>query len=160
VNPLRIPRQIINELEYNLILCYTGKTRLSSNIVQKQIDYYKDNRTDTVQVMEDMKKMTIEMKNALLVGKLEDFAEMLHISGIQKRRMNPFATDNYIDELYEEARLSGVIGGKVLGAGGGGYLLLYCPIQKRTKVTEKLEKLGGSVMSFCFESHGLQTWNF
>ncbi len=159
VNPLRISRNTINELEYNLILCYTGKTRLSSNIVQKQIDYYNDNRTDTVTSMKEMKDLTIEMKNALLVGKLDDFAEMLHIAGEQKKRMNPLATNSFIDELYDEARKSGVIGGKVLGAGGGGYLLLYCPIQKRASVTEKLEKLGGNVISFCFESHGMQTWN-
>ena len=158
VNPLRIDRNIINELEYNLILCYTGKTRLSAKIVEKQIKFYKEKRTNTVKAMEDLKKLTIEMKNHLLRGNLHDFAEMLHVAGEQKKRMNPLVTNALIDELYYEARKNGVIGGKVLGAGGGGYLLLYCPIRKRTRVIEKLEKIGGSIVNFSFEENGPQTW--
>jgi D-glycero-alpha-D-manno-heptose-7-phosphate kinase len=158
VNPLRIARDIVNELEYNLILCYTGKTRLSARIIDKQINFYKDKRANTIEALDDLKDLTIEMKNLLLRGELNEFAEMLHVAGECKKKMNPLVTTSFIDELYEEAKKRGVIGGKVLGAGGGGYLLLYCPIQKRTGVIERLEKMGGSVVNFSFDYHGPQTW--
>lgn len=158
VNPLRIDRQIINELEYNLVLCYTGKTRLSARIIDKQIDFYKDKRINTIEALNDLKDLTVEMKNLLLRGKLNEFAEMLHVVGENKKKMNPLVTTVFMDELYEEARKKGVIGGKVLGAGGGGYLLLYCPIQKRTEMIERLEKMGSNIVSFSFDFHGPQTW--
>lgn len=158
VNPLRIARNIVNELEYNLILCYTGKTRLSAGIIDRQINFYRDRRAGTVEALNELKSLTVEMKNLLLRGELNEFAGMLHVSGECKKKMNPLVTTAFIDELYKEARKKGVIGGKVLGAGGGGYLLLYCPIQKRTGVIERLEKMGGSVVSFSFDFHGPQTW--
>jgi D-glycero-alpha-D-manno-heptose-7-phosphate kinase len=158
VNPLRIPRHIVNELEYNLLLCYTGKTRLSANIIDKQIDMYRNKRVETMKALGDLKDLTIEMKNLLLRGELNEFAEMLHVAGEHKKKVNPLVSTSFMDELYNESRKKGVIGGKVLGAGGGGYLLLYCPIQKRADVIERLEKMGGSIVSFSFDFRGLQVW--
>jgi D-glycero-alpha-D-manno-heptose-7-phosphate kinase len=67
-------------------------------------------------------------------------------------------TTPFVDELYEAARKSGAVGGKLLGAGGGGYLLLYVPFSCRHKVTKTLNEVGGQVLEFRFEPNGVQTW--
>jgi len=158
VNPLRIHADILNELEYNLILCNTKITHFSDNLLRKQIDYYKNRREDTISSLGAIKDITIEMKKYLLKNKLNDFAELLNVAWEEKKKMNPFVTNSYIDELYETAKKKGAIGGKILGAGGGGCLLLYCPIKFRSSVIEEINKKGAEVEKFSFENGGLQTW--
>ncbi|MFQ5605822.1 MAG: GHMP kinase [bacterium] len=158
VNPLRIASEIINELEYNLLLCYTGKTRLSANIINSQIESYVQNQKSVLQAMDELKKITIELKNALLQGRLDDFGRLLHEAWINKKKMAKQITTSTIDTLYQTARENGALGGKILGAGGGGYLLLYCEFDKKHLIAEKLEALGGQIVEFTFDYHGLQTW--
>jgi len=158
VNPLRIPAHVINELEYNLLLCYTGKTRLSANIITTQVDSYKNKDKRVLDAMDELKRITVEMKNALLQGQLTNFGRLLHEAWINKKQMARQITTATIDALYETARQYGALGGKILGAGGGGYLLLYCEFDKKHIIAEKLEKLGGQVVEFTFVKNGLQTW--
>ena len=158
VNPLRMPPEILNELEYNLLLCYTGKTRLSANIISSQIDSYTNKDKNVLSAMDELKKITVELKNALLQGRLDDFGRLLHEAWLNKKQMARQITNSNIDALYQAARENGAIGGKILGAGGGGYLLLYCEFDKKYIVAEKLEKLGGQIVEFMFDNHGLQTW--
>jgi D-glycero-alpha-D-manno-heptose-7-phosphate kinase len=158
VNPLRIERDIINELEYNLILCYTGRTRLSANIIATQVDAYKRKEEDVLKAMAELKEITIALKNALLQGHLTEFGHLLHEAWKNKKMMAKQITNPSIDELYTTARKHGALGGKILGAGGGGYLLVYCEFGEKHIVAEELEKLGGQVVDFTFENYGLQTW--
>ena len=158
VNPLRIDTEIINELEYNLLLCYTGRTRLSANIIATQIEAYVRKEEEFLTAMEELKKITIQMKNALLQGRLNDFGLLLHEAWENKKKMAKQITTSNIDVLYEAGRKHGALGGKILGAGGGGYLLLYCEFDKKHIVAEELEKLGGQVVEFTFDNRGLQTW--
>ncbi|MFV1963887.1 MAG: hypothetical protein ACC628_00580 [Pirellulaceae bacterium] len=158
VNPLRIDRDVINELQYNLLLCYTGKTRLSGNIIATQKANYVRRDEEVVQAMDEMKQITIEMKNSLLQGRLDSFGEMLHESWVNKKKMAQQITTTTVDALYDAARAEGALGGKLLGAGGGGYLLVYCSDGKKHKIASALEKLGGTVVGFTFVRQGLQTW--
>ena len=158
VNPLRIEPRILNDLEYHLMLCYTGKTRLSAGLIDKQERYHKEGRAETLEGMRELHKLVYEMRDALLQGRLMDFAKMLDFAWISKLKMNPHVTDDHINEMYEVARKNGVIGGKLCGAGGGGYLMLFCEIGKKRVVQEKLEKMGGQFTDFAFEHQGLQTW--
>lgn len=158
VNPLRIKNEILNELEYRLMLCYTGKTRLSAGIIADQVSRYTKKQEDIVLALDETKQLAIAMKNALLLGRLDDFGSFLHQSWQSKKRFSTKITDPYIDELYEVARQNGAIGGKLLGAGGGGYLLLLCEFNKRHILAQKLEEHGGKVVNFAFEFNGLQTW--
>jgi D-glycero-alpha-D-manno-heptose-7-phosphate kinase len=158
VNPLRIDPGVVNELEYRLLLCYTGGTRLSANIISSQVEAYTKKEVDVLRAMEELKKITIELKNALLQARLDDFGRLLHDAWINKKKMAAQITNTTIDALYEAARKHGALGGKILGAGGGGYLLLYCEFDKKHVVAEELEKLGGQVVAFTFEHYGLQTW--
>ncbi|MGB3713963.1 MAG: hypothetical protein WA996_05980 [Candidatus Promineifilaceae bacterium] len=158
VNPLRIDNEIINELHYNLLLCYTGRTRLSANIITTQVDNYVRKEAEVLMGMDRLKSITVEMKNALLQGRLDDFGHLLHEAWINKKKMATQITNSNIETLYETALKNGALGGKILGAGGGGYLLLYCQFDKKHIIAEALEKLGGQVVEFSFDNYGLQTW--
>ena len=158
VNPLRIGNSILNELEYHLLLCYTGKTRLSANIIATQVDGYIKKKESSLHALDELKAITITMKNSLLQGKLNLFGELLHEAWIQKKQLAGAITNEKIDTLYHLALSKGALGGKILGAGGGGYLLLYCPYNRKHIVAREMEKLGGQITPFSFENQGLATW--
>ena len=158
VNPLRIRRDTLNELEYRLLLCYTGKRRLSAGIIDDQVKRYIKRQEDMLHALDETKAIAIEMKNALLLGQIDEFGQLLHEAWCAKKKFSPKISQPYIDEMYEVARKSGAIGGKLLGAGGGGYLLSLCKFDKWHVVAEKLEALGGKVVKFAFDFIGLQTW--
>lgn len=158
VNPLRISDDVLNELEYNLMLCYTGQTRLSANIISTQVAGYTEGKADVLRAMDELKEITVQMKNALLQGRLKQFGALLHDAWLNKKQLAAQITNPHIDELYEAARKHGVIGGKILGAGGGGYLLLFCEFDRKHIVAAELERLGGQLVEFTFEHRGLQTW--
>jgi len=158
VNPLRVSPDRLNELEYCLLLCYTGRLRLSAHIVERQTESYIQKKEEVVRALEAQKEMAIQMKNALLQGRLDDFGDLLHQAWQSKKQLDPAITTPQIDEMYAAARQAGAIGGKILGAGGGGYLLLYCPFDRKHVVAATLERLGGQVVDFGFDWRGLQTW--
>lgn len=158
VNPLRIKRSTINELHYRLLLCYTGKTRLSGRILDRQIDGYVQKRADVVAALDELKAITIETKNALLQGRLDDFGRLLYQGWENKKRLASGITNEEIDALYAIGRRAGAIGGKLLGAGGGGYLLFLCPFERKHLIAQALEEAGGQVVPFNFELRGLQVW--
>ena len=158
VNPLRISADVLNELHYNLLLCYTGSTRLSARIIETQVQGYKQREADAVGAMDELKQIARELKNALLQGRLDDFGNLLHTAWINKKKMARQISNDHIEELYEVARVNGALGGKITGAGGGGYMFFYCEFGKKHLVAEKLEKHGAQVVDFNFDANGLQTW--
>jgi D-glycero-alpha-D-manno-heptose-7-phosphate kinase len=159
VNPLRVDPGTLSDLEHHLMLCYTGATRFSAGLMDRQETYLRQNRPDTVAGLRDLHQLTYQMKDALLTGRLRDFAELLEAAWCHKRRVNPEVTDERIDRLCRRARRSGAIACKLLGAGGGGYLLIFCEVGKRRRVREALEGLGGQFTDFSFIEGGLQVWH-
>jgi D-glycero-alpha-D-manno-heptose-7-phosphate kinase len=158
VNPLRMPQDTINELEHNLLLCYTGRTRLSARIIEDQVARYASGELETLSGMRRLKDIAVEMKRALLCRKLDQFGELLHQAWENKKKMSPKITNPQIEQMYAEARKAGAVGGKITGAGGGGYILLYCQFEKRHKVAETMKQMGGTITEFSFAPLGLQTW--
>lgn len=158
INPLRVKPEVVNELQYNMLLCYTGGTRLSAKIIDSQVHNFVSGKKDTIEAMDHLKQGAVDMKRALLTGKLDEFGELLDHGWTQKKRMSDRISTPAIDEMYEEAKNAGAIGGKVTGAGGGGFLMIYCRFDKKHKVAERLETLGGKIVDFQFEEMGLQTW--
>lgn len=158
VNPLRIKRSTIHELHYRLLLCYTGRTRLSGRILDRQIDGYVRKREEVVQALDELKAITVAMKNALLRDRLDEFGRLLYAGWENKKQLAAGITDESIDALYEVGRRAGAIGGKLLGAGGGGYLLFLCPFEKKHHIARALEEAGGEVVPFNFDLRGLQVW--
>jgi D-glycero-alpha-D-manno-heptose-7-phosphate kinase len=158
VNPLRIREDTRNELEYRLILCYTGKTRLSAGIINDQISRYVQRKEDTVRALDVTKQLAVEMKNALLLNRIDEFGLLMNEAWQAKKKFSSLITDSHIDSLFDIALKSGALGGKLLGAGGGGYLLILCEIDKKHLVAQALESSGGQIVPFAFETRGLQTW--
>jgi D-glycero-alpha-D-manno-heptose-7-phosphate kinase len=158
INPLRIGHDTISELEHNLLLAYTGITRESSQIIEDQTGRLQAGASETLAGLRAQKALAIEMKAALLHNKLSLFGELLGEAWQQKKKMSPKITNNYIDELYATAIASGALGGKVTGAGGGGYVLLYCDFHKKHKVVDALMSMGAGVQEVGFTSRGLVAW--
>jgi D-glycero-alpha-D-manno-heptose-7-phosphate kinase len=110
--------------------------------------------------MENLYELVFLMKRALLTGQLNDFGAMLHDAYLSKKQMNPdVAAGTAADALYEEARRNGALGGKLMGAGGGGYMLLYCETHLQHRVRAAVEALGGQFTDFAFDLAGLQCWH-
>ncbi len=158
VNPLRIRDEIVLELELSLLLCFTGITRDSARVIEDQTHRATAGAGDTLAGLRAQKELAVAMKAALLTGELNDFGELLGEAWNQKKRMSPFISNEHIDELYELALSKGALGGKITGAGGGGYILLYCDFTKKHRVMEALEIAGADVSEFAFDSRGLTTW--
>jgi len=158
VNPLRITRDTVNELEHNLLLCFTGTTRVSDSIINDQTERYERSEKDTLSGLRTQKQLALEMKRALLHGRLDDFGDLLNTAWEYKKKMSPKISNPAIDELYSEARKAGALGGKIMGAGGGGFMLFYCPFEGKHKIAARLKHIGASLTEFAFEDHGLQTW--
>jgi D-glycero-alpha-D-manno-heptose-7-phosphate kinase len=158
VNPLRMPESTVNELQYNLLLVYTGQVRLSANIIEDQVARYEAGERDSREALRELKALTVEMKAALLHRKLDEFGRLLHEEWEHKKRMSPRISHPSLDELYDVARKEGALGGKITGAGGGGYMLLYCPFDRKHRIAERLTEMGCSIASFGFDLDGLQTW--
>jgi D-glycero-alpha-D-manno-heptose-7-phosphate kinase len=158
VNPLKISQDVMNELQYNLLLVYTGTMRLSGHILQDQVDRYERREADTMDALRELKQLTIKMKNALLRRELGELGELLHQEWQHKKKLSSKISGTQLDMLYDTAREHGALGGKVTGAGGGGYMLLYCRPGAKSTVAEKLKDLGCLVTDFSMEPLGLQTW--
>jgi D-glycero-alpha-D-manno-heptose-7-phosphate kinase len=158
VNRLKIDPWVVRELEYNMILVYTQKSRLSSNIIEDQIKNVQANKAGNIEAMMQIKQHAQDMKRLLLTGKTNEFGELLHEAWQQKKRMANSITNEYLDEMYEAARNAGAIGGKVSGAGGGGFMMFYCENNKKNNVIATLEKMGARVEGFNFELDGVESW--
>ena len=158
VNPLRLPPEWVNELEYSLVLAYMGARRSAGSIISEQISNFENQRADHVAAMDRTKQMAFEMKRFLLKGDLVHFGRLLHEAWKAKKGMAKRITSPHIDALYEAGRAAGALGGKVSGAGGGGFILFFAAPDRRHEVIQALEHAGSEVVQFGFTSSGLETW--
>ncbi|HIF14247.1 MAG TPA: dehydrogenase [Bacteroidetes bacterium] len=158
VNPLRIKQKYLDELEFNLLLYYTGTSRLSSTIIEEQSMNVKNDKSSSIEAMHKLKEQAYLMKEAILKGKLDELGEILNFGWEHKKKMAASISNAFIDEIYDEALKAGANGGKVSGAGGGGFMMLYCPQSTRFNVMDKLNKMGGEFKKYNFVESGLVTW--
>jgi D-glycero-alpha-D-manno-heptose-7-phosphate kinase len=158
VNPLRIKQKYITELEFNILLFYTSISRVSSNIIDMQVKNIQEERTDRLEAMHELKKQAFMLKEALLKGNLDDIGRILHYGWESKKRTASEVSNPLIDEIYQAALRAGATGGKISGAGGGGFTVFYCPGNSRYNVIEALKRFGGEFRRFNFTEHGLVTW--
>lgn len=158
VNPLRVKEDYLSELEHNLLLYYTGTSRLSAKIIEKQSAAFGKAKSKSIEAAHKIKAQAQEMKRALLTGKIDEIGEILDESWKHKKEMAKGISNETIDELYDAAKKAGASGGKISGAGGGGYMTLYCPGNTRYDVIKKLEDFGGAFQQFSFVKKGLTSW--
>lgn len=158
VNPLRIKSNILNELAYNLVLYYTGTSRVSAQIIEAQRQNVEQKKKKSIDAMHNIKKQATIMKEALLKGEVDKIGEILDYGWQHKKQMADNISNNEIDLLYEKVLAAGANGGKISGAGGGGFMFFYCPGNTKHKIIEMLEQNGGQVKRYEFVTTGLQTW--
>lgn len=158
VNPLRIKKEYLNELEFNILLYYTGTSRLSAKIIESQAQNAKNKNEKAIEAMHKIKQYSYDMKEALLTGNLCKMGDLLNDGWKYKKQMSSSISNEVIDNIYETAINAGASGGKISGAGGGGFFMFYCPDNSRYKVIEELKKLGGEFRRFRFTSLGAESW--
>jgi D-glycero-alpha-D-manno-heptose-7-phosphate kinase len=158
VNPLRIRPSLVNELEISLMLCFTGITRESGSIIADQTSRVTHKQPETLEGMRAQKQLAHDMKALLLRGEVRDFGAKLDEAWKEKKRLSPMITNSRIDEAYDIATKHGAIGGKVTGAGGGGYILFFCDFSDKHRVADALTNFGAVVSEFSFEKQGVTTW--
>lgn len=158
VNPLRIRNEYLHELENNLVLYFTSTSRESATIIKEQQKNVLQKNEKSIEAMHQLKEQARMMKEALLRGRLNDIGEILDFGFQQKRNMAHNISNDSIEEIYNAAKRAGATGGKISGAGGGGFMTFYCPLNTRYKVMETLNTFGGQVKPYQFTKTGLNTW--
>jgi D-glycero-alpha-D-manno-heptose-7-phosphate kinase len=157
VTPVRIPDDALLALQEHLLLCYTGHVRKDLHLIDEQIRMYREGREDTLLGMKGLHESAYAMRDALEAGEVERFGELLHDAYQSKKLMNPLVVQGApVDVLYGRARSLGASGGKLCGAGGGGYLAIFCAPQRQADVRRGLEELGGRFTDFAFHPEGLR----
>lgn len=159
VNPLRIRQEYLFELENNLLLYYTSTSRESAEIIKKQSRNVKEQKGQSIDAMHQLKEQARQMKEALLRGQLHEVGEILDFGFQQKKQMAEGISNTLLEEIYESAKAAGATGGKISGAGGGGFMIFYCPGNSKYQVIEELQKFGGRYRRYQFTKHGLKTWS-
>lgn len=158
VNPLQLKQEVGYELEMNLLLYFTATQRLSATIISEQVKNVNEKNTKSIDAMHNLKEQAQQMKEALLRGDLSRIGEILHFGWQNKKQMANSISNSLIDSIYQVALDNGAIGGKISGAGGGGFMFFHCPGTTKIKVATAIEKLGGKVQPFKFTQQGLTTW--
>ncbi|PBQ31222.1 dehydrogenase [Sphingobacteriaceae bacterium] len=158
VNPLQLKPEIIYELENNILLYFTATQRLSANIIREQVKNVNDKNTKSVDAMHNLKEQAHQMKEALLRGELNKIGEILNFGWKNKKDMAQSISNTLIDSIYTMALEHGATGGKISGAGGGGFMFFYCPAVTKIKVAKAIQSLGGNIQPFKFTQQGLVTW--
>lgn len=158
VNPLRVKDKWLHELENNLILFFTETSRLSSSIIARQSENVKKKNAKSIDAMHSLKEQSVRMKEALLKGDVDSIGKILHYGWAHKKEMAEGISNPELERIYTAALKAGATGGKISGAGGGGFMFFYAPYTAKFKVIDALNKLGGRVMRYNFTEHGLTTW--
>ena len=158
VNPLRIRPEYMHELQNNLVLYFTATSRESASIIKEQVKNVNNNNAGSIEAMHQLKEQARQMKEAMLRGQLQQIGEILDFGFQQKRLMAANISNNSIEEIYDAAKKAGATGGKISGAGGGGFMIFYCPGNTRHAVIETLNTFGGDVKQYNFTKYGLTSW--
>ena len=158
VNPLKIKRWIIDELEASMLLFFTGKSRSSAAIIEEQKKNTSEGANDAIEAMHKIKQSAKDMKLAILKGDVNGFADIIREGWENKKKMANNITNPMIQEAMDVAIAAGAKAGKVSGAGGGGFIMFVVEPTKKKEVEMALKKLNGFVMPFQFSDGGAHGW--
>jgi len=158
VNPLRIKENYLNEMQYCILLYYTGTSRLSSKIIEMQSGNVSQKKEKSIDAMHKLKEQSVMMKEAILRGNLNQIGEILNFGWQFKKQTADGISNPMIDEIYDAALKAGALGGKISGAGGGGFMFFYCPGFTRYAVIERLHQFGGEFRRYQFTKQGASVW--
>jgi D-glycero-alpha-D-manno-heptose-7-phosphate kinase len=156
VEPVKVERGLVQELQNSLMLFFTGSAHHSWTILEEQEESTRVHKGTAVEALHEVRDLTNRMRVVLERGDLNSFGSMLDDAWQAKKRVSARISNPRIDHLYELARRHGAVGGKITGAGGGGFLLLYCDLARQSAVRCALLAEGLQEMAFTFEAQGAQ----
>lgn len=154
VHPLDLDPVVLRELDSNIMLFFTGSSRESSTILEEQKGACEEDKKETIEALTEMKEMVGESIAILESGELRRFGELLGEAWEAKKRVASGISNPHIDELYALALAAGAVGGKIAGAGGGGFMMLYCESEARPAVSKAMREAGAREMLFSFDYEG------
>lgn len=156
VMPLDVSSDTVDELQYCSLLCYTGSPRESAGIIESQISSFNDGSNEGA--LDSSKTLAVDLSHALEDGDVPEVGRLLGDSWVQKKMFSDKVSNPRIDAIYDSAMRSGAYGGKVSGAGGGGFMYFICEYDRKHRVAEVLRGMGVEVMDFMFEPRGAVSW--
>ena len=159
VSPLRVPRAYLNEFESSLVICFTGQSRRSEGIIQEQIDGLRALNAETIDSMHQLKADAAVMREALLRGDMRDLSAILMRSWEAKKRTAKGIATDAVNRLFDLAMTEGAWGGKVSGAGGGGFLMFCTDPENRYHLISALNAAGGRASSVKITFEGAEAWS-
>ncbi len=157
VHPLRLDASITNELEECLILCDTGSGHNSGKLHEKQRQEFEEQSDRAAQFKANV-DLSLRMHRHLIRGELKEFGECLHDAWLLKQRMSSAISNSRIQQIYDSAIEAGALGGKLLGAGGGGFFTVFAPPRSRAQVVANLKKFDCKIFPLRFENAGVVSW--
>ncbi|RVT94939.1 dehydrogenase [Sphingomonas crocodyli] len=158
VNPLRIKDWVLWELEASLLLFYTGVSRESAKIIAHQSENLSKGVVKTVDAMHALKEEAVRMKECILRGNLDNFAETMQKGWASKKNLADSISNSHLDEIFESALSAGAYAGKISGAGGGGFMMFFVPPERRMDVISVLNRYPGQVSNCHFTEKGSESW--
>lgn len=158
VNPLRIRPDVRAELESSLVLFYSGLSRSSATIIEEQAQNVRIKNEKSLSALHSVKAEAVEMKNAILKADFDMFVTSMRAGWLSKKLMAKSITNPYIDAVYEKALGSGALAGRVSGAGGGGFMIFFVDLSKKSNLLQALRSESGWVMECKFSEEGAQSW--
>jgi len=156
VEPLSLDPDLLRELQDSLLLFFTGAAHNSWSILQEQESATRKHSSPTLESLHEIRALAAEMRSTLGAGDLQRFGLLLHAGWEAKKRVSSKISTSRIDQMYAIAREHGALGGKITGAGGGGFLLLFCPPDAKAAVRQALAQCGVQEMQFEFDFQGAQ----
>ncbi|MCP5003087.1 MAG: GHMP kinase, partial [Planctomycetes bacterium] len=159
VEPVRIDPDIKKSLDDNLLLFFTKKTRQASTILKRQEESIRDNDSSVIEAMVEVKENAYRIKEALEDGNLKRFGSLLNEAWSAKKKMSSGITDEYLDRIYGIAMQNGALGGKITGAGGGGYFMFYCEEERQGDLKDAMEAEKLGFLDFDFSENGVTILN-
>lgn len=152
VEPLNISNEIFYNLEDGLVLFFTGFERSASSILEEQDKKTVENDSEMTKNLDEVKQMGYDSKQALETGNLHKFADIMNVHWENKKKRSANMSNAKINEWYDHARANGALGGKLIGAGGGGFLMFYT--EEKVRLREAMRKAGLQEVRFRFERQG------
>jgi D-glycero-alpha-D-manno-heptose-7-phosphate kinase len=156
--PLRLPAGVLNELEKRFVLCYSGHSRLSGDIIQRVQQAYEAGEPATCEALRTMRDLARSLREALLSGDVEELGPILRENWRCQRALHPSVTTAGVDRLFDVANAHGALGGKAGGAGGGGSLVFFAAADAERGLRTALEEAGAQIIDFNIDRDGMQTW--
>ena len=158
VTPVALPEATENTLRDSMLLYFTGRSRESASIISEQQNATRTGKTTAVEAMHRIKQSAFDMREALLDANFKAFADILGRAWEDKKKMASSITNPMIQTAFDTAMAAGAISGKVSGAGGGGFIMLMVPPERKAIIADALSRLPGEVRDFHFTHQGAVSW--